>query len=128
MTKDQLFAAMGLPVDTYVSYKDVFVHVYQRRQVTRESFYDGLQVSVGKSSSRVSAIFVGEGNEGYKTSEGVVIGMHERQVRESMGPPGKVVLKTAHSPDMYCYPGLRVSFYESKVVRLSVSSENCAKP
>jgi len=119
MTKDQLFAAMGLPVDTIVSYTDVFVHLYQVTNI------QGLRVAVGKSSSRVWYIEVG--NENYRTSQGLAVGMQERQVRELMGPPEKVVLKTAHSQDMYCYPGLRVYFGEGKVGLISVNPWGCSK-
>ncbi len=45
-----------------------------------------------------------------------------------MGPPEKVVLKTEHSQDMYCYPGLRVRFHEGMVTSIQVNPWGCTKP
>jgi len=127
MTKDQLFAAMGLPVDTIVSYTDVYVHQYQRHFNSDGSFYDGLEVAVSKSSSRVIYIEVGKYNDGYTTSQGLAVGATESRVRELLGPAEKVVLKTEHSFDMYCYKGLRLKFLEGVAFQIQVNPWDCAK-
>lgn len=119
MTQDQLFAAMGLPADSY-QYPNSVGHVYERHNNDDQSFYNGLEVSVRKSASQVQSVQIGKFNSGYATAEGVTVGTAERKVRELLGPPLQVRLKTAHTHDTYCYPGLVVAFREGEVINLSI--------
>jgi hypothetical protein len=119
MTQDQLFAALGLPVDSY-QYPSSVGHAYERHKNDDQSFYDGLVVSVRNGSSQVQSVKVGKFNSGYATAEGLTVGTTERKVRELMGPPTQVRLKTEHTYDTYCYPGLVVAFHEGEVIFVSI--------
>lgn len=127
MKRDQVLASLGLPVDTYVYPGGSVGLLYERHTNADGSYHDGLEIQVSGRSSQVEYIQIASFNSGYATAEGLAVGMQERKVRELMGPPEKVVLKTAHTFDTFCYQGLRVYFSEGEVVRIAVNPWGCSK-
>lgn len=125
MTRDQVIAALGLPVETFLYGGGTTGLAYQRINNADRSFSTGLEVIVGNQSSRVENITVGTGAQ-YATTQGLAVGMQESKVRELMGAPDKIALRTKHTYDTYCYPGLRVYFIQGAVILLSVRSPDCS--